>query len=345
MSSAVLAAPPANGPDDCSLGLSEIQAAARRIEEVVVRTPLLSSPLLDRQLGLRLLVKAETLQRTGSFKFRGAYNALVRLTPIQQRAGVVAFSSGNHAQGVAAAAELLGIPALIVMPDDAPDMKIANTRAYGAEVLFYDRQNDDREAVARMAASERGATVIPPYDHPDVIAGQGTVGLEIATQAAELGLQLDSALVCCGGGGLTAGIATALAALSPHTRVYAAEPALFDDTARSLAAGERISNPPGRRSICDALMTMIPGRLTFPINQRLLAGALSASDQEVERAVATAFDSFKLVVEPGGAAAMAVVLADPDRFKGQVVAVTASGGNLDPSIAAEMLRRQPASAR
>jgi len=295
----------------------------------VVTTPLLESPLLSARLGGRLLVKAETLQRTGSFKLRGALNAMLPLDQSQRRAGVVAYSSGNHAQGVAAAAQMLGIPAVIVMPADAPAIKIDNTRAYGAEIVLYDRRQESREAIGRRIAEERGAALIPPYDDARIIAGQGTVGLELAVQAKRLGAALDAVVVPVGGGGLIAGCALALAAESPKTEVYGAEPAGFDDLRRSLAAGERRSNDEAARSICDALQAPMPGEITFAIHRRLLAGSLAVSDDDVLAAMATAFAELKLVIEPGGAAALAAVLAGKLAIEGRTVAVVASGGNVD----------------
>jgi threonine dehydratase len=309
--------------------IDDIRAAAERIRGKAVLTPLLESPALNARIGGRLLVKAETLQRTGSFKFRGAYNTLVQFDARQRKSGVVTYSSGNHAQGVAAAAQLLGIPAIIVMPADAPAIKIANTKGYGAEVVLYDRYKEIREDVGGAIARERGATIVAPYDEPQVIAGQGTAGLEIAAQARALGATLDAAIVCCGGGGLTAGCATALAAESPSTAVFIAEPEGFDDTRRSLIAGERVSNDPKARSICDALLAPTPGVLTFAINRRLLKGGFAVSDAEVRRAMAIAFADLKLVVEPGGAAALAAVLSGKFPIGGKTVAVTASGGNVD----------------
>jgi len=309
--------------------IDAVRAAARRLAGRTVATPLLESPLLNARLGLRLLVKAETLQRTGSFKFRGALNTLLQLDERQRRAGVVAYSSGNHAQGVAAAAQLLGIPAIIVMPADAPAIKVANTRGYGAEVVLYDRWCESREAIAADFAAERGATLVPPFDDARVIAGQGTIGLEVVAQAKDLGATLDAFVAPASGGGLVAGCALALAAESPGTKVYSAEPAAADDLRRSLAAGERRANDPAARSICDALLAPMPGELTFPIHRRLLAGGLVASDAEVQRAMAVAFTDLKLVVEPGGAAALAAVLAGRLDAQGKTVAVVASGGNVD----------------
>ena len=309
--------------------IDDIRAAAERLRGKAVLTPLVESPALNKRLGGRLLVKAETLQRTGSFKFRGAYNALVQFDERQRRAGVVTYSSGNHAQGVAASAELLGIPATIVMPADAPAIKIANTKSYGAEVVLYDRYKESREEVGGKIAGERGATIVAPYDDPRVIAGQGTAGLEIAAQAKALGADLDAVIVCCGGGGLTAGCATAIASESPDTEIYIAEPEGFDDTRRSLTAGERLSNDPNARSICDALLAPTPGVLTFAINRRLVTAGYAVSDAEVRRAMAVAFADLKLVIEPGGAAALTAVLSGKFAIEGKTVAVTASGGNVD----------------
>jgi threonine dehydratase len=313
-------------------GIADVRAAAERLAGRVVATPLVESPLLNARLGLRLLVKAETLQRTGSFKFRGAMNAILQLDERQRRAGVVAFSSGNHAQGVAAAAQLLGIPATIVMPADAPAIKVANTRGYGAEIVLYDRWRDSREAIGARIAAERGANLVPPYDDARVIAGQGTAGLEIAAQAKALGAALDALVVPAGGGGFIAGCALALAAESPATKVYSAEPEAADDWRRSLAAGARLANDPTLRSICDALLAPTPGEIPFAIGRHLFAGGLAVSDAEVLRAIAVAFAELKLVVEPGGAAALAAVLAGKLDAKGKTVAVIASGGNVDHEL-------------
>ena len=316
---------------------ADIEAAAERLAGWAVATPLLNPPALDRKLGGRILLKAETLQRGGSFKFRGAFNRISQIPEAQRDAGVVAYSSGNHAQGVAAAAALLGVPAAIVMPEDAPAIKIANTRGLGAEVMLYDRVSEDREALAVALAAERGATLVRPYDDPEVIAGQGTCGLEIAQQAAERELEIDALLVCCGGGGLTAGCALALAELSPKTRIYTVEPAGFDDTRRSLAAGARVVNDPAARSFCDSLLPPTPGELTFPINRRLVAGGFAVTDDEVRAAMGYAFRTLKLVIEPGGAVALAALLAGRLETRGKTVALTLSGGNVDPETYREML--------
>ena len=316
---------------------ADVEDAAQRLAGVAVRTPLLSFPELDRRTGGRLLVKPETLQRTGSFKFRGAYTKLSRLDPETRRRGVVAYSSGNHAQGVAAAAQLLDVPATIVMPSDAPRMKIDNTRGYGAEVRLYDRASEDRIAVADAIAARTGAALVRPYDDPDVISGQGTCGLEIAAQAADLGAELDAALFCCGGGGLTSGSALALQARSPDTAVYTVEPEGFDDTLRSLSSGARVGNEPGVQSFCDALLAERPGELTFALNSRLGVRGLAVSDAEVRRAMAFAYSWMKLVVEPGGAVCLAAALAGKLELQGRTVALVLSGGNVDAATFAAVI--------
>jgi len=312
----------------------DVRAAAKRLDGVARRTPLIAWTTLDTP-ARRVFVKVEALQRTGSFKFRGAYNRLVQLSTAERARGVVAFSSGNHAQGVAAAAGLLGVAATIVMPRDAPALKIANTRTLGAEIVLYDRATESREAIAAVLANERGATLVPSFDDPDIIGGQGTVGLEMIDQARALGVTLDSVYVCVGGGGLIAGCALAFEALSPVTRVYAVEPAGFDDTARSLAAGHRVANAPGERSFCDALLTPEPGELTFAINRRLLAGGIVVTDAEVARAVAFAFRELKVVLEPGGAVALAAALEG--RVEGEAFGIVCSGGNVGADTFARCL--------
>ncbi len=312
--------------------VADIRAAATRLAGVATRTPLLESPLLNERLGGRLLVKAEPLQRTGSFKFRGAYNRIALIPQAARSRGVVAVSSGNHAQGVAAAAALLGAPATVVMPADAPAIKLANTRALGASVVTYDRHLDDRDAIASEFAERTGASFVHPFDDRWVIAGQGTVGLEIAAQAAELGVRPDAVLVCCGGGGLVSGTALALSEAAPGVPVWCVEPEAFDDTRRSLAANTRLSNPAAARSICDALLSPCPGAITFALNRRLLAGGLTVSDDEVLAAMRTAFESLKLVVEPGGAVAIAAALSGKLPISGRTVIAVASGGNVDPDL-------------
>lgn len=316
----------------------DIARAAERLAGIAYRTPLIRSDALDARTGGRILLKAENLQRTGSFKIRGAYNRLSELKAFGTD-DVVAFSSGNHAQGVALAARLLGMRAAIVMPSDAPRLKIDNTRSLGAEIVLYDRWNEDREAIAAKLATERGAIVVPSFDDPGIIAGQGTVGLELADQARALAIDVDAALVPASGGGLAAGIALALETKSPHTRVHTAEPAAFDDHARSLAAGEILANGSDAASICDALLAPRPGRITFAINKRLLGAGLVATDDEVSAAVAFAFRELKLVVEPGGAVALAALLAGRIDAKGRAIAVVLSGGNVDRETFADCLER------
>ncbi|MDF2095296.1 threonine ammonia-lyase [Aquibaculum arenosum] len=315
----------------------DVEAAAERLRGQAVLTPLLESDELNRRTGGRILIKPEVLQRTGSFKFRGAFNRISRIPKGEHSKGVVAYSSGNHAQGVAAAAARLGLPATIVMPADAPAIKLVNTRALGATVLTYDRYRDVREEVAAEVQATTGATLVRPYDDRHVIAGQGTVGLEIVQQARELSLTPDAILACCGGGGLTAGIALAAKALSPETAVYTVEPEGFDDTARSLAAGMRQENSADARSICDALLAPTPGELTFAINQTCTAGGVAVSDAAVRRAMAFAARRLKLVVEPGGAVCLAALLSGRFDAKGKVIAITLSGGNVDDALLAEVL--------
>lgn len=312
--------------------IEDVRSAAERLDGKAVKTPLLESPLLNERLGCRLLIKPEPLQRTGSFKFRGAYNKISRIPEEQRSGGVVAYSSGNHAQGVAAAAQLLGMPALIAMPKDAPDIKVANTKAYGAEVVFFDRFGESREELGERLVKERGATLVRPYDDPMIIAGQGTVGLEVAAQAKDMDASIDAFLAPCGGGGLISGSALALASDSPNTQIYSVEPVGFDDTARSLAAGERVINKPEAKSICDALLAPEPGKLTFQLNAKLLKGGFAVSDDMAREAMCIAFDYLKLVVEPGGAVALAAVLAQRIDVQGKTICVVLSGGNVDGSV-------------
>jgi threonine dehydratase len=321
------------GPRDKSLPTAaDVDAAVRRLAGVALHTPLLACPLLDQLTGGRVFLKAETLQRTGSFKFRGAYNKISSIPEAERARGVVAFSSGNHAQGVAAAASLLGMPAVIVMPQDAPRPKRERTAAFGGEVVLYDRELEDREAIARRIAEERGAVVVPPYDDPLIIAGQGTAGHELVEDLALLGLSPDVVVVSASGGGLTAGIALAVKARAPDARVYTAEPSGFDDHARSFRSGRREANAALTGTICDALMSRMPGELTFAINRELVGEGVVASDEEVAAAVAFAFRELKLVVEPGGAVALAALLAGRLDVKGKVVVAILSGGNVDPDL-------------
>jgi threonine dehydratase len=311
---------------------ADVRAAAPQIAGHAVVTPLLESAFLNDRVGGRLLVKAECLQRTGSFKFRGAFNRLSRLDAAERKRGVVAFSSGNHAQGVAAAAQILGIPAVIVMPTDAPSIKLANTRAYGAEVVLFDRKTESREEIAAKLAADRGAMLVPSYDDPHIIAGQGTGGLELVEQAEAMGADLDAVIAPCGGGGLIAGCALAISELAPRAEIYSAEPEAFDDTARSLAKGERVKIDAGAKTICDALMLPTPGEMTFAINRRLLKGGLAVSDEAALRAMKAAFQYLKVVVEPGGAVALAAALTGAYDCRGRTVAVICSGGNVDAEM-------------
>jgi len=311
----------------------DIEEAAARIGGVLVETPLLESERLNARLGGRLLVKAEGLQRTGSFKARGAWNRLSLLSADERAHGVVAFSSGNHAQAVAWAGQRLGIGTVVIaMPADAPAAKIERTRGWGAEVVLYDRATEDREAVGRRLAAERGLILVPPYDDRRVIAGAATLGLEVARQAEAMGAVPDALLVCCAGGGLTAGCALAWEALLPTARVFAVEPEGFDDTARSLAAGTRLGNAPGAASICDAVLAPMPGALTFSINAPRLGGGLVVSDAEALAAMRVAFDEFGLVVEPGGAVALAAALSGRLPVVDRTVAVALTGANVDPAM-------------
>lgn len=306
-----------------------IKAAATRLDGHARRTPLLGSPFLDDIAGRKVLVKPECLQHTGSFKFRGAWSAISALDPETRENGVIAFSSGNHAQGIAAAARGHGISSVIVMPEDAPQLKIANTRALGAEVILYDRATGDRDAIGDQLAKERGLKLIKPFDEPQVIAGQGTVGLEIA---ADAGIEKADVLVCCGGGGLTSGIALALAEQAPGMTTRPVEPEFFDDVTRSLASGKIERNERLSGSLCDAIITPQPGSITFPIMQNLCGAGLVVTEEEALRAMVLAWLRLKIVVEPGGAVALAAALFHPDEIDGDTVIAVASGGNVDPAV-------------
>jgi len=311
---------------------ADVDAAAKKLAGVAIRTPLVNSPVLDQLLGARVFLKAETLQRTGSFKFRGAYNKISSIPPDRKASGVVAYSSGNHAQGVAHAAALCNMPAVIVMPSDAPQAKRERTAALGAEVVLYDRDTEDRAAIARAIAQKRGAVLVPPFDDPYVIAGQGTAGREICEDLEKLGLKPDVVVVGASGGGLIAGIALAIKARVPGAKFYSAEPEGFDDTLRSFKSGKRETNPRMSGTICDALMTNTPGVITWEINRKLVGEGVYASDAEVGRAVAFAFRELKLVVEPGGAIGLAALLAGKLDIKGKVVVAVLSGGNVDAEL-------------
>jgi threonine dehydratase len=316
---------------------ADVDAAAAVLAPFAVRTPLLSPPVLSDRMGSKVFLKPEVLQRTGSFKFRGAFNKLSSIPVAERGGGVVAFSSGNHAQGVAAAAQILNMRATIVMPADAPLSKRERTKAYGAEVVLYDRDREDREAIARDIAAKRGATLVPPYDDPKVIAGQGTVGREIAEDMAALGIAPDIVVAPVSGGGLIAGVATAVKARFPKAMLMSAEPDAFDDHARSLRAGRREPHKAEGRTICDALMASIPGEITFAINSRLLTKGVTASDAEVGTAVGFAFRELKLVVEPGGAVGLAALLSGQIDARGKNVVIVLSGGNVDADLYARLV--------
>jgi threonine dehydratase len=316
---------------------ADIEKAAARLAGVAVRTPLINVPVLDERLSARVFLKAETLQRTGSFKFRGAYNKISSIPTDRRAAGVVAYSSGNHAQGVAAAARLLGMRACIVMPSDAPKAKRERTAVLGAEIVLYDRDTEDRAAIAKKIVTERGATLVPPYDDPLIIAGQGTIGAEIVEDLAALGLTPEIVVVGASGGGLAAGISLGVKARVPSAMFYTVEPEGFDDTLRSFKSGRRETNTKMSGTICDALMTATPGELTFPITSQLIGQGLTASDAEVAAAVRYAFEELKLVVEPGGAIGLAALLAGKLDVKGKVVVGILSGGNVDAELFAKLI--------
>jgi threonine dehydratase len=311
------------------MNIEMIRAASGRLAGHARRTPLLSSPFLDEIAGRRVLIKPECLQHTGSFKYRGARNALAAMDETARARGVIAFSSGNHAQGVALSAREFGVPAVIVMPADAPALKIANTRALGADVVLYDRATEDRDALGASLAAERGLTLVKPFDEPQVIAGQAGVGLEVAEDAAALGIDTAEVLVPCGGGGLTSGVALALEADAPGLTARPVEPEGFDDVRRSLEHGSIQRNSKTSGSICDAIVTPSPGEITFPIMARLCGSGLAVSDDDALRAMAQAFTRLKIVIEPGGAVALAAALFHPGEIAGDTVFVIASGGNVD----------------
>ena len=308
-----------------------VKDAARQIAGRAVRTPLIESPALNERLGGRVLLKAENLQHAGAFKFRGAFNRISRLTADELKRGVVAYSSGNHAQAVASAARMMGTSAVIVMPADSPKVKVEGVIAFGGEVRMYDRYRESREAIGEEIARTRGSVLVRPFDDPFVIEGQGTVGLEMVEQAEGLGARIDQLLCGASGGGLIAGVNLSMAALSPDTPVIGVEPQDYDDTRRSLAAGERLTHPPAPGTICDALMTDRPGELTFPINRRLKE-VVTVSDVEVAEAVRFAFRTLKLVVEPGGAVSLAALLAGKAEARDRTTALVLSGGNVDPAL-------------
>jgi threonine dehydratase len=317
-------------------GIEDVRAAAARLSGLIVDTKLVESAALNEKFGGRILFKPEILQRTGSFKFRGAYNKISSLSDGERRRGVVAFSSGNHAQGVAASARMFGVDAVIAMPTDAPAIKVDNVRRMGGEVILYDRFGEDRMTVVKPYR-DRGMVLVPPFDDPAIIAGQGTIGLELVAEARSLGVHLDAVIIPCGGGGLSSGISLAVKAGSPDTEVWVAEPEHFDDTRRSLASGARVSNEAGHRSICDAILTPEPGALTFEINRKTLAGGIAVSDKATAAAMRDAATYLKLVVEPGGAVAFAALSSGEIDLAGKCVAVVLSGGNTDLGTYAEII--------
>ena len=316
---------------------ADIEAAAVRLAPVITRTPVLESQSVNDKLGCRLLIKAECLQRTGSFKLRGAYNKIAQIPAERRARGVVAYSSGNHAQGVARAAKLLGVPAAIVMPADAPKVKIDNTARDGARVVAYERKNANRVAISQALVDESGGTMVPPYNDPDIMAGQGTLGLELFEQAKTMGASLDALLGPCSGGGMIGGTAIAFRALSPKTQVYSVEPAGFDDTAQSLQKGERVELHTGASSICDGLLVEAPGTITFEILKTHLAGGLVIDDAAVERARRFAFDEFKVVMEPSGAISLAAVLEGQIETRGRTIGIVCTGGNVDAPAFARII--------
>ncbi len=321
---------------------ADVQAAARRLEGIAIRTPLLENARVNARLGGRLFIKAECLQRTGSFKIRGAYNFLASMSEADRKTGAVGWSSGNHAQGLAEAGRLLGVKTTIVMPADAPALKVANTRASGAEVVLYDRVRESREEIGLGIAARTGATVVPPYDHVWILTGQGTAGLELAEQAKALGVTLDAVAAPCSGGGLSTGTALGVKGIMPNATVHAGEPAGFDDLARSLASGKKEKNAKLSGSICDALLAPEPGDVTFPLAQKVLGPGLVVTDDEVLDAMEVAFREFKIVVEPGGAVALAAALTGKLPVKGRNVAVICSGGNVDHATFIRALSRAKA---
>jgi len=318
-----------------------VRRAAERIHGHAVRTPLIENVFLNDLAGGRVLVKAEPLQHGGSFKFRGAFNRVSQLSDAEREKGVLAWSSGNHAQGIARAARHFKTTAAIIMPEDTPALKVGQVRAFGAEIITYDRYSEDREEIAKPILKERGMALAPSFDHPDIIEGQGTLGLEVIEDARARGLELDAFIICCGGGGLTAGCATIAEDISPDTQIWIAEPEGFDDAWESVRTGERVQADITRRTICDAIATPSPGRLTFPIMKRLVRGGVSLTEEEVGRAMVFAFKYLKIVVEPGGAVALAAVLSGKFNAQEKITAITISGGNVDPPLFAEMLRRYP----
>lgn len=315
-----------------------VRRAANIIKGHAIRTPLIENEYLNEKIGGRIFLKAEMLQHCGSFKFRGAYNLISQLSSEERQRGIIAWSSGNHAQGVARAASLFGVRAAIVMPEDTPEIKAFNVRRYGAEIIPYDRYKDDREEIARQIQVERGMVLAPSYDHPLIMEGQGTLALEVAQDLREQNIELDDFVVCCGGGGLTAGCATILRDVSAQTNIWIAEPEGFAETKATLETGERHTADVKARTICDAIATPTPGRLTLPILQQTVKGGVAVSEDDVIEAIIFAYKHLKLVVEPGGAVALAAVLSGKIKVDNKVVAATLSGGNIDPALFGKLLK-------
>lgn len=324
-----------------TVSFEDVKAAAKRIEGIAVKTPLLTSLYLNQLLDAEIFFKAENLQHMGAFKFRGAYNRLSQLSVEKRKHGVVAFSSGNHAQGIAYAAKLLNIRATIVMPHDAPEIKKEGTKKQGATIIFYDRHNESREEIAAAIAADSGAVLVPAYDDVDIIAGQGSCGLELIQQLQLVNVEPDYVLSPCGGGGLMSGVATAVKALSPKTQLVGVEPQNFDDHMRSRQMGERVRVDSKATSLCDSLMAPTPGEITWAINDRLVDDFLVVTDLDVMHAMSFAFKYLKLVVEPGGVVALAALLQKKIDIKNKRVAIILSGGNVDPTIFTRCLQEYP----
>ena len=316
---------------------NDILSAVKNIKNIAVRTPLLESPIINKTIGGRILFKAEVLQKTGSFKFRGSIHSIASLSNAQKANGVVAFSSGNHAQGVALAANLAGIKSTIIMPKDAPDIKIRNTKEFGADIILYDRYTEDREKITANFAKKNGANIIRPYDAALTIAGQATIGVEIAEQCDELNIMPDYLLSPCGGGGLMAGLCLSMVKLLPKVKLYSIEPDFYDDTKRSLETGKRQNNNGNIKTYCDAIVTHTPGEYTFPINKKHLSGGFSVNDKKVAHAMINLFENLKLVVEPAGAVGFAALLSNKLPLQGETAVVILSGGNVDPKLFKDIL--------
>ena len=311
---------------------ADVIAAGDRLRGRVRHTPLLESAALNARIGGRVLIKPESLQLTGAFKVRGAFNRLLVMNGSEQASGIVAWSAGNHAQALAFVGKQLGIAATIVMPSDAPKAKIIGTKRFGAKIVFYDRRTEDREAIGRAIAAENGAIIVPPYEDKYVIAGGGTAALELLDDTAALDIRLDRIIVCVGGGGLIAGCGLAAQACGSEAHIVAAEPVHFDDTRKSLIAGFRVANDLSQNSIADALLTATPGEMTFALNQKLVRTAYAVNDDDIRAAMTTAFEDFRLVTEPGGVASLAALLANANDFSGMNTGVIITGGNVDPSL-------------